>query len=46
VALVFGLVAVLFAYPARTGYIERRRGVVLLVLYIAYVVATLQVKAA
>jgi cation:H+ antiporter len=36
VALVFGLVGIVASYPNREGYIERRRGVVLLVLYAAY----------
>jgi cation:H+ antiporter len=42
IALVFGLVALVFTYPARTGFIERRRGVLLLVLYAAYLATILQ----
>ena len=42
VTLAFGLVALVFAYPARTGFIERRRGVFLLVLYAAYLATILQ----
>lgn len=39
VALVFGLVALAFTYPSRTGLIGRCRGVLLLVLYAAYLIA-------
>lgn len=42
VALAFGLVALVFTYPSRTGLIERRRGVLLLVLYAAYLATILQ----
>ena len=42
VALAFGLIAIVASYPDREGYIERRRGVVLLVLYAAYLTAVLQ----
>ena len=42
VALVFGLVTVAFTLPTRRGFIERRRGVLLLVLYVAYLTAVLQ----
>ena len=42
VTLAFSLVALVFAYPARTGFIERRRGVFLLVLYAAYLATILQ----
>ena len=41
-ALVFGVVAVACSYPARDGFIERRRGFILVVLYIAYVTTVLQ----
>lgn len=41
-ALVFGLVSVALVYPAHTGFIERRRGVLLLVLYAAYLTAVMQ----
>lgn len=40
--LVFGLVAVALTFPTRHGFIERRRGVALLVLYLVYVVTLLQ----
>ena len=43
VALGFGLVALLCAYPDRRGIIGRARGVLLLLLYIANVVALLHV---
>lgn len=46
ITLVFGLVALVFTYPARTGFIERRRGVLLLVLYAAYLATILQRQAA
>lgn len=46
IALVFGLVALAFSYPGRTGFIERRRGVVLLVLYTVYLFSLLQRQAA
>lgn len=37
VVLVFGVLAVACAYPPRRGFLERRRGVLLLVLYVVYV---------
>jgi len=40
--LIFGLLAVIFVFPPRNGFIERRRGVLLLVLYVGYVVTVLQ----
>jgi len=40
--LAFGLVALVFVYPTRQGLIERRRGVLLLVLYVAYLATILQ----
>lgn len=46
IALVFGFVALVFSYPTRAGFIERRRGVLLLVLYAAYLATILQQKAA
>jgi len=46
IALVFGLAALAFTYPGRTGFIERRRGVLLLVLYAVYLAAILQNHAA
>jgi cation:H+ antiporter len=42
IALLFGLVALLFTYPTRKGFIERRRGVLLLVLYGVYLGTILQ----
>ncbi|HOC39725.1 MAG TPA: calcium/sodium antiporter [Thermodesulfobacteriota bacterium] len=41
-ALIFGLLSVAFVFPSRRSFIERRRGVLLLVLYAAYLVAVLQ----
>jgi cation:H+ antiporter len=46
VALVFGLVAVACTYPPRGGFIERRRGVLLLLLYAVYLATILQRQAA
>jgi cation:H+ antiporter len=40
--LVFGFVALLFTYPTNKGFIERKRGVVLLVLYAVYLATILQ----
>jgi len=45
VALVFGLVALAFTYPTRTGFIERRRGVLLLILYAVYLATIVQGQA-
>jgi cation:H+ antiporter len=45
VTLVFGLVALLCTYPTRRGFIERRRGVLLLVLYAVYLATILQYQA-
>jgi cation:H+ antiporter len=42
VALIFGLVALACSYPPGTGFIERRRGVLLLVLYGVYLTTVLQ----
>ena len=42
IALVFGLVALVFTYPTRKGFIERRRGVLLLMLYFVYLATILQ----
>jgi cation:H+ antiporter len=44
--LAVGLVALVFAYPPRGGFIGRSRGILLLVLYVGYVVAILQQKPA
>src|SRR5690606_15806362 len=42
IALIFGILALAFAFPARSGLIERWRGVLLLVLYLVYLGAVLQ----
>lgn len=42
ITLVFGLVSVVLAYPTRAGFIERRRGVLLLALYAVYLATILQ----
>jgi len=44
--LVFGILAVAFVFPPRNGFIERRRGVLLISLYIGYLVTVLQNSAA
>lgn len=46
VALIFGIVALVCSYPASSGFIERRRGVLLLVLYAVYLTTVLQLAAA
>jgi len=46
IALVFGLVALVCTYPPRSGFIERRRGVLLLALYVAYLAAIFQLGVA
>lgn len=45
-ALVFGVVAVVCVFPTRDGFIERRRGVLLLCLYLGYLVTVIQSGAA
>lgn len=45
-ALGFGVLAVVFIFPTRRGFIERERGVLLLVLYAAYLAAILQASTA
>ncbi|NJK51167.1 sodium:calcium antiporter [Candidatus Gracilibacteria bacterium] len=45
VALVFGFLTVALTFPTNRGFIERRRGVILLVLYVVYVVTILQQSA-
>lgn len=40
-ALVFGFLALLFAYPPKSGLISRDRGLMLLVLYAAYLAAVI-----
>jgi cation:H+ antiporter len=42
VTLVLGFVAVALTFPTRAGFIERRSGVLLLVLYAVYLAAILQ----
>ena len=44
--LVFGVLAVVSVFPPRNGFIERRRGVLLISLYIGYLVTVLQGGAA
>jgi cation:H+ antiporter len=41
VALVFGLLAVALTFPPRSGFIERKRGALLLALYGAYLAAVI-----
>jgi cation:H+ antiporter len=45
VALIFGLVALACSYPSGSGFIERRRGAVLLALYAAYLTTVFQMAA-
>ncbi len=42
ITLVFGLVSLALAYPTREGFIDRRRGALLLVLYVVYLATILQ----
>jgi cation:H+ antiporter len=42
ITLVFGILALVFIYPTRTGFIERKRGVLLLVLFVVYLATILQ----
>jgi len=44
ITLVFGFVSLVFTYPSRKGFIERRLGVLLLVLYVAYLATILQLQ--
>lgn len=46
IALVFGVVALGLTFPTGQGFIERRRGVFLLVLYVVYLAAILQQRTA
>jgi cation:H+ antiporter len=46
VALVCGFVALVCTYPTRQGFIERRRGFLLLVLYVVYLATIMQRQAA
>jgi len=42
IALVFGVVALALTFPTGRGFIDRRRGVILLVLYLVYLATILQ----
>lgn len=42
ITLAFGFAAVAFVYPPRSGFIGRRRGILLLALYLAYIIAAFQ----
>lgn len=42
IALVFGLLGLLVVYPRRSGLIERRQGILLLLLYCAYLMTMIQ----
>lgn len=46
VTLVFGFLALMLTYPTNKGFIERRRGALLLVLYAVYLATILQRQAA
>jgi cation:H+ antiporter len=46
VALVFGIVALALTFPSGRGFIERRRGIILLVLYAVYLAIILQYRIA
>jgi cation:H+ antiporter len=46
VTLVFGLLALAFTYPTRGGFIGRRRGIILLLLYAIYLITIIQLQAA
>jgi hypothetical protein len=43
---VFGVVALILAFPPRTGLIDRRRGGLLLAIYVAYLATLLQLQVA
>jgi cation:H+ antiporter len=43
-ALVFGFVSLACTYPTLTGYIERKRGVLLLILYLLYLKMIFQLQ--
>lgn len=45
VTLAFGLAALIFTYPTRRGFIGRRRGILLLFLYAAYLGTIFQLQA-
>ncbi|MGZ8191125.1 MAG: sodium:calcium antiporter [Methylococcaceae bacterium] len=42
ITLAIGLLALVFTYPTRKGYIQRSRGALLLTLYVVYLAAILQ----
>jgi len=42
VALAVGIIALICSFPSSSGFIERRRGVLLIALYCVYVVMVLQ----
>lgn len=42
VALTVGVVALICSFPSSSGFIERRRGVLLIAAYCAYLVIVLQ----
>lgn len=46
VTLAFGLIALVFTYPTRQGFIGKRRGIILLLLYVAYLTTIIQLQAA
>jgi cation:H+ antiporter len=46
VTLAFGVVALMFTYPTRQGFIGRRRGILLLMLYAVYLATIFQRQAA
>ncbi|MGZ5043521.1 MAG: sodium:calcium antiporter [Methylobacter sp.] len=46
VTLAFGLVALIFTYPTHQGFIGRGRGIILLLLYVAYLAAIIQLQTA
>jgi cation:H+ antiporter len=41
IALGFGIAAMLCSFPDGMGWMDRRRGILLVVLYVAYVIAVL-----
>jgi cation:H+ antiporter len=42
VALLVGIVALICSFPPRTGFIDRRRGVLLIAAYCIYLAVVLQ----
>jgi cation:H+ antiporter len=45
IALAFGLASLVITYPTRTGFIERRRGILLLIIYASYIATVIQRQA-